>query len=93
MSEITAGKKRFVKRSLSKENPTVRIGKGGASQQVLNEVDKQLKTRKMVKVRILQTALINDKAKRVAFQVAEQTGASLVEMRGHTFMLYRPRQK
>jgi len=93
MSKITAGKKRFVKRSLSKENPTVRIGKGGASQQVLTEVDNQLRKNKMVKVRILQTALINDEAKRVATQIAEQTGSCLVEVRGHTFMLYRARQK
>lgn len=93
MSKITAGKKRFVKRSLYDERPTLRIGKGGVSERFLNELDKQLKKSKMVKVRILQTALLDDEAKRVASQVAEQTGACLVEVRGHTFMLYRARQK
>ncbi len=93
MSKMTAGKKRFVKRSLSRQDPMVRIGKAGVSQQVLTEVDKQLKKNKMVKVRILQTALIKDDAKRIASQVAETTGACLVEIRGHTFMLYRARQK
>ncbi len=93
MSKMTAGKKRFVKRSLSDQNPMVRIGKGGVSQQVLTEVDKQLKKNKMVKVRILQTALIKDDANTLASQVAQATGACLVEIRGHTFMLYRARQK
>ncbi len=93
MSKITPGKKRFVKRSLSEANPTVRIGKDGASQEVLTEIGKQLDKNKMVKVKILKTALKGDEAKQIAVKTAEQTESSLVEIRGHTFMLYKSRKK
>jgi RNA-binding protein len=93
MSKLTAGKKRFVKRTLSEANPTVWIGKDGASQEVLKEIEKQLDKNKMVKVKILKTGLKGDEAKTIASQVATQTTSSLVEVRGHTFMLYKRRQK
>ena len=93
MSEITAGKKRFVKRQLSDQQPNVWIGKSGASVEVLKEIEKQLDKNKMVKVKMLKTALKNGEAKQVAMQTAEQTASSLVEVRGHTFMLYKRRKK
>ena len=92
MIKITEGKKRFVKRKLREESPTIWIGKKEASPEVYKEVTKQLAKRKMVRVNILKTALAECKAKEIAFRVAEQTEASLVEVRGHTFMLYKPRK-
>jgi RNA-binding protein YhbY len=41
----------------------------------------------------LATALGGEEAKQVASQIAGQTGSVLVEVRGHTFMLYKRRQK
>jgi RNA-binding protein len=93
MSKLTAGKKRFVKRQLSDSRPTVWIGKGGASADVLKEIEKQLDKNKMVKVKLLATALGGEEAKQVASSIAAQTGSFLVEVRGHTFMLYKHRQK
>jgi RNA-binding protein len=93
MSEPTPGKKRFVKWKLRNARPTVRIGRGGASEDLRNEVDKQLEKNKMVKVKILKSALAADEAKQIATKIAEQTGSSLVEVRGHTFMLYRRSKK
>ena len=93
MSEITAGKKRFVKRSLSEASATVRIGKDGASPEICKEITRQLNSNKMVKVKILKTGLKGDEAKQIATQCATQTESSLVEVRGHTFMLYKRRKK
>ena len=92
MSKMTEGKKRFVKRKLREESPTIWIGKKEASLEVYKEVNKQLAKRKMVKVKIFKTALRECNAKQIAIRVAEQTEASLVEVRGHTFMLYKPRK-
>jgi RNA-binding protein len=91
--KLTIGKKRFVKRRLAEESPTIWIGKGGTSEELLKEIEKQLKKKKMIKVKILKTALGEDKAKQIASRIAQQTEASLVEVRGHTFMLYKPRAK
>jgi len=81
--------KRRIKRRLSAEKPTIWIGKSGASQQSLKEIEKQLEKKEMIKIKILKSALGEDEAKKIAIQIAEQTEASLVEVRGHTFMLYK----
>jgi RNA-binding protein len=93
MSELTVGKKRFVKQMLSNARPTIWIGKGGTSEDLLNEVEKQLDKNKMVKVKILKSGLADQEAKQIASKIAEQTGSSLVEVRGHTFMLYKRQKK
>ncbi len=93
MSGLTAGKKRFVKRHLNDERPTVLIGKGGASEELLKEIGKQLDRNKMVKVKVLKTALAGAAMKKMAQKIAEQTESALVDVRGHTFMLYKGRKK
>jgi len=46
-----------------------------------------------VKVKLLGTALKGGETKQIATRIAERTEASLVEVRGHTFMLYKRRKK
>jgi RNA-binding protein len=93
MRRTTGYKKKAIKRRLAQGRPTVCVGKGGASPELLKEIERQLKKEEMVKVRILKSGLANDDPKRVAARIAEQTEASLVEVRGHTFMLYKPDKK
>jgi len=90
---ITPKMRRRIKRELSAERPTVWIGKNGISQEVLVEVDGQLERTEMVKVRILKAALEENNAKAIADEIAQQTESVLVEVRGHTFMLYRKKKK
>ncbi|NWF87265.1 YhbY family RNA-binding protein [Candidatus Bathyarchaeota archaeon] len=93
MSKLTTGMKRRIKRKLSGENPTIWVGKNGISEQLLKEIEKQLEKNEMVKVKILKSALGKTEAKHVALSIAGQTTSSLVEVRGHTFMLYKRRKK
>lgn len=93
MSRMTAGKKLYVKRTLAHGKPTVFMSKSGASQELLKEIEKQLKKEQMVKVRILKSALAHDEAKQIASRITEQTEASLVEVKGHTFMLHKSDKK
>ncbi len=81
--------KSHVRYRLKDESPAVHIGKVGLTTQVLAEIDKQLEQKKMLKIRILTSAMQQDNAKTIAARVAEQTNAILVEVRGHIFMLYR----
>ena len=86
--------KRHVRHKLKDEKPTVWVGKDGLTPQVLVEVEKQLQKTKMVKIRILPSALQQENtAQTIAAKAAEQTGASLVEVRGHVFILYRRHKK
>lgn len=84
--------KRRIKNELSARKPTVLIGKKGISQETLAEIDRQLEKAEMVKGKILKTALQEDKAKVLANEIARQTSSVLVEVRGHTFMLYRSKK-
>ena len=90
---ITPKMKSRIKRALSAERPTVHIGKEGATTQIINEVAKQLDTREMIKAKILKTALKDEEAKTIAAKIAEQTESELVEVRGHTFLLYKRKNK
>jgi len=85
--------KRRIKREFSEEKPTVRIGKSGLTAESLGEIDKQLEKREIVKVKILKSALQTKKAKEIASKTAEETGATLIDVRGHTFTLYRRRKR
>ena len=93
MNELTVRMKRRVKRRLGGEKPTIWIGKNRFSPEILREIEKQLEKKEMVKIRILKSALQGDEAKGIALKIAEETSASLVEVRGHTFMLYKRRKK
>ncbi len=90
---ITQKMKRRIKRALSAERPTVWVGKEGATTQIINEISKQLDTREMIKAKILKTALQDKEAINIATKIAEQTESQLVEVRGHTFLLYKRKTK
>ncbi|MGQ9551053.1 MAG: YhbY family RNA-binding protein [Candidatus Bathycorpusculaceae bacterium] len=93
MNRLTTKMKRYIKHKLKDEKPTIWIGKDGVTSQLIKEVEKQLENKKMIKMKILKTALQNSKASAIAALTAERTGASVVEVRGHTFTLYRKRKK
>lgn len=93
MSKLTSGAKRRIKRELSMERPTIWIGKDMVSQGTIKEVEKQLDKNEMVKIKILNNALESSTAKEIASEVVAKTEASLVEVRGHTFIIYRRKRK
>jgi RNA-binding protein len=89
---IKPGMKRRLKRKFSAERPTVWIGKEGATQRILDEIDRQLEQHEVMKVKILKTALKEIETKEIATQIATQTNSALIEIRGHTFILHRKRK-
>ncbi len=90
---ITTRMKRHVRHVLKDESPTVWVGKDGLTAQLVNEIEKQLQKNKMVKARILPTALQGEEtAESIAGKAAEQTISALVEVRGHVFILFRKRR-
>jgi len=93
LSKITTRMKRHVRHELKEEKPTIWVGKEGLTPQLSNEIENQLEKKKMLKIKILKSALQQDTAQTIASKAAEQTGASLVEVRGHVFILYRRHKK
>ena len=94
MSKITTRMKRHVRHKLKDEKPTVWVGKDGLTPSLSREIENQLGKQKMVKIRILPSALQQENtAQTIAVKAAEQAGAALVEVRGHVFILYRRHKK
>ena len=86
--------KRHVRHKLKEEKPTIWVGKEGLTPQLHVEIENQLSKTKMLKVKVLKSALVGqDTAATIASKAAEQAGASLVEVRGHVFILYRRHKK
>ncbi|NIP66553.1 YhbY family RNA-binding protein [Candidatus Bathyarchaeota archaeon] len=83
---------RRIKRELSTQRPTVWVGKNGVTEQVIAEISRQLEKSNMVKIRILRSALEDRETQSVASNIAQQTEANLIDVRGHTLILHKPRE-
>jgi len=90
---ITSKIRRRIKSELSTEKPTIWIGKDGASRKILAEISRQLEKREMAKIKFLKTALEEEETKNIASKIAEKTGSTLIDVRGHTIILYKPRKR
>jgi len=90
---ISPGMKRRLRREFSAQQPTVWVGKEGASRQVINEINRQLEQHEVVKAKIHQTALIEQETEALVTNIAAQTNATLIDLRGHTFILYKKRKR
>ncbi len=90
---ITPGMKRRLKRKFIAERPAVHVGKEGATQQVINEINRQLEQQEAVKAKILTTALKDLKVEELVKIISNQTNSTIVEVRGHTFILYKKRKR
>lgn len=73
--------------------PTVHIGKSGVAEAQIKEIAKQLDARRIVKVKILKSALLEDTVEGIAQKISSETDSRIVEIIGHTFTLYKPRRK
>jgi RNA-binding protein len=70
--------------------PTLWIGKNGANAAIVLELQEQLKLRKMVKVRILKTALLESRRDEIASELSQASGAQLVDLKGATAVYRSP---
>jgi len=80
-------KKRIIElRGKAQELPaTIHIGKEGITQTVIDEITKQLKKTKLVKIRLLPA--IEKDRKEAGSELAIATSSVLVEVRGRTVVL------
>lgn len=67
------------------------IGKGGVSDVLLEQLDKALEARELIKVSVLETAPGN--AKELAEEIALGTNSTVVQTVGNKITLFRQRKK
>ena len=78
-----------LKRDAAHLTPLLNIGKNGVSDSLIEELLRQLKRNKLVKVKILKSALEDMDRKAIAGEIAKRTGSRLIEIRGSSAVLYR----
>ena len=62
----------------------------------MNTVAKEIMLHKQylnIKIKILKTALQEEDTKNIAASIAKQTESELIDVRGHTFLLFKKKKK
>jgi RNA-binding protein len=70
-------------------SPILNIGKNGVTDTLIEELNKQIKANRLVKVKVLKSAEEGKDVKAIAEEIAEATRSTLIEVRGRTVVLYR----
>jgi RNA-binding protein len=82
-------KQRAYLRSLGNElEPIFQIGKGGLSDELLDQLDAALEARELIKVRVLKNCL--DDEGDIADEISEALDCDVVQRIGRVILLYRP---
>ena len=72
-------------------DPIFQIGKGGISDEMINQLAGALELRELIKVRILETAMLD--TKETANEVAARLKADPVQAIGSKFVIYKRANK
>ncbi|KUO72181.1 MAG: RNA-binding protein [Clostridia bacterium BRH_c25] len=67
--------------------PTLLIGKGGLNDNMLVDIDRALEARELVKIKVLNNSMADPRE--TSTEIAEKTGAEVVQVIGGKFILYR----
>ena len=84
---LTGKQKRFLRAEAHHLDPIFQVGKGGVNDAMLAQLREVLEVRELIKVRILDNC--EDDQNDVAVELAEGTGAELVQLIGLTVVLYK----
>lgn len=85
---MLTSKQRAYLRGLGNElDPIFQIGKGGLSEEIINQLDAAIEARELIKVRVLKSCL-EDSAD-LAEEIAQALEADVVQKIGKSFLLYR----
>lgn len=84
---ITSKQRAYLRKEAHTLEPIFQIGKDGVTDALVDGLDKALEKREILKVHILETALLD--TKETCNSLAERLGAEPVQAIGNKFILYR----
>jgi len=68
---------------------TTHVGKNGLTSSLIEEINRQLKDNKLVKIKLLKSAVELKPREEMARELAEKTKAELIEVKGNTVVLFK----
>lgn len=84
---LTPAKKELMNRSLSAL--TINIGKAGVTENVVEEVKRQLKANELIKIRFAR-AVSSEKESYIT-EIVEKTNSKLIDLRGNVAIIFKKR--
>ncbi|GAE31669.1 ribosome assembly RNA-binding protein YhbY [Alkalihalobacillus hemicellulosilyticus] len=84
---LTGKQKRYLRSKAHHLQPIFQVGKGGVNENMSKQISDALEARELLKVSILQNC--DEDKKDVAQALTSSTGAELVQIIGHTIVLYK----
>lgn len=84
---LTGKQKRYLRAMGNEMDPILQVGKEGVTDAVVTSANEALEARELIKGRVLQNSAEDPKA--AAEDLANRTGAELVQVIGRNFLLYK----
>lgn len=84
---LTSKQKRYLKSLAHHLDPIFQVGKGGVNDNMIKQINEALEVRELIKISVLKNSLTEtDEA---ADEILVGTKAELVQIIGHTIVLYK----
>ncbi|MRX71339.1 ribosome assembly RNA-binding protein YhbY [Bacillus lacus] len=84
---LTGKQKRFLRSEAHHLTPIFQVGKGGVNENMIKQIGEALEARELIKISVLQNC--EEDKDTVAEQLVKGTRAELVQVIGHTIVLYK----
>ncbi|CAH0121019.1 MULTISPECIES: ribosome assembly RNA-binding protein YhbY [unclassified Paenibacillus] len=84
---LTGKQKRYLRSLAHHLNPIFQVGKGGTNDQLVRHIEEALEARELIKVSVLNNS--TEDPHEIAPELADKSGAELVQVIGKTIVLYK----
>ncbi|AKS38988.1 RNA-binding protein [Anoxybacillus gonensis] len=84
---LTGKQKRFLRSLAHHLTPIFQVGKGGVNDNMIKQIADALEARELIKVSVLKNC--EEEKEVIAEQLASGAGAEVVQLIGHTIVLYK----
>ncbi|OEF99010.1 RNA-binding protein [Vulcanibacillus modesticaldus] len=84
---LTGKQKRYLRSLAHHLDPIFQVGKGGVNENMIKQINEALEARELIKVSVLKNSL--EDTDEVAMAIVEGTKSELVQIIGHTIVLYK----
>ena len=91
MNKRTSKQRALLKGIAGTYETIFQIGKGGISENLINQVSDALRKRELIKLRVLDNCEYS--AKEASLEIAEKTGSEVVQVIGSRFVLFKRNPK
>lgn len=85
---LTGKQKRYLRSLAATEPALFQVGKDGLSDNFIQMVENAFHTHEIIKIKLLKT--VAEDAETIGFDLAMYTHSELVQIIGHTLLLYKP---